>query len=140
MVKSEMITAVGGMDENLFLYAEEYDFQVRCRKGGWTISYVPSARVIHEKSVSADAFFGHRRLAAVVRSHYYVSAKHGGTRRLWIIVPLWIFRSLLRLTIGTVLNIRKPEIAKRHLLEQLEVIRMSLSKSTFLWIRSCLRN
>lgn len=140
MVRSSLMEDVGGMDENLFMYGEEYDLQVRCRKKGWRIVYVPMSRVFHEKGVSADAYFGYHRLAAITKSHYYVIAKNGGLKMLIVTVPLRIIRSIIRLLLGLFLWFWKPKTATLHGLEHLEVLKLSLSRSTYRWILKKLRN
>lgn len=47
MVRRQVIEAVGGMDENYFLYYEETDFCRKIKSAGWTIWYVPESRVMH---------------------------------------------------------------------------------------------
>jgi GT2 family glycosyltransferase len=135
LVRAAAMARAGEMDENLFMYGEEYDLQLRCRKLGWRIIYVPQARVIHEKSVSAEKHFGYRRLAAVTKSHYYVVAKHSGLKTLIFTMLLRTIRSAIRLTLGLPVFLWRPETAKRNLLEHLEVIKMTLNRSTFRWIK-----
>lgn len=40
--------AVGGFDEQLFLYGEDVDLSWRLRAAGWKLRYLPSARVVHD--------------------------------------------------------------------------------------------
>jgi hypothetical protein len=47
MVKRELLEAIGGLDENYFLYFEETEFCWRARKAGYSMWYVPGSRVIH---------------------------------------------------------------------------------------------
>ncbi len=47
MVRREVFDAVGGFDENYFLYFEETDFCLRARKAGFSTWYVPESRVMH---------------------------------------------------------------------------------------------
>src|SRR5581483_4741780 len=47
MVRGEVLEAIGGFDENYFLYYEETDFCYRARKAGFTTWYVPQSRVVH---------------------------------------------------------------------------------------------
>jgi len=47
MVRAEVFTAIGGLDEHYFLYFEETDFCRRARKAGFTTWYVPNSRVMH---------------------------------------------------------------------------------------------
>jgi N-acetylglucosaminyl-diphospho-decaprenol L-rhamnosyltransferase len=65
MVRRQVIEAVGGMDENYFLYYEETDFCRKIKSAGWTIWYVPESRVMHIAGQSTG-----------------VTGEHEGTKRL----------------------------------------------------------
>lgn len=47
MIRAEVFRAVGGMDENYFLYFEETDFCLRAQRSGFATWYVPASRVMH---------------------------------------------------------------------------------------------
>lgn len=47
MIRPEVIRAIGGFDENYFLYFEETDFCLRARRAGFPTWYVPESRVMH---------------------------------------------------------------------------------------------
>ncbi len=47
MVRRAVIDAIGGFDENYFLYFEETDFCLRARRAGFATWYVPESRVMH---------------------------------------------------------------------------------------------
>ncbi len=47
MVRPAVLAAVGGFDENYFLYYEETDFCRRARAAGFSTWYVPESRVMH---------------------------------------------------------------------------------------------
>ena len=47
MVRWSVFEAIGGFDENYFLYFEETDFCYRARKRGFATWYVPDSRVMH---------------------------------------------------------------------------------------------
>jgi GT2 family glycosyltransferase len=52
LVNVAAIHAVGVMDERFFLYAEETEWCVRMRRGGWKVVYVPASKVWHKGSQS----------------------------------------------------------------------------------------
>ena len=70
LVERAAFVAVGGFDENLFLYKEDEDLCLRLRKAGGRVIYEPAAAIRHIGSVVADQ---HPEL--VVASSYYFS-KH----------------------------------------------------------------
>jgi GT2 family glycosyltransferase len=47
MFRCEVLDAIGGFDENYFLYFEETDFCYRAKKSGFSTWYVPESRVMH---------------------------------------------------------------------------------------------
>ena len=47
MIRPEVFAAIGGLDENYFLFFEETDLCRRARSAGFTIWYVPESRVMH---------------------------------------------------------------------------------------------
>jgi GT2 family glycosyltransferase len=47
MIRRAVIDAIGGFDENYFLYFEETDFCLRAKRAGFSTWYVPESRVMH---------------------------------------------------------------------------------------------
>jgi N-acetylglucosaminyl-diphospho-decaprenol L-rhamnosyltransferase len=47
MIRPALLAAIGGLDENYFLYFEETDFCFRARRAGYSTWYVPESRVMH---------------------------------------------------------------------------------------------
>ncbi len=52
LIKSEVLSKVGLMDERFFLIYEDADWNQRVREQGYKILYVPSSRVWHKASAS----------------------------------------------------------------------------------------
>ena len=53
LVRREAFEAVGGLDEDYFMYAEEVDWCYAMRAKGWQVWYQPAARVVHLGSGSS---------------------------------------------------------------------------------------
>lgn len=53
MVRREMITDIGPLDEEYFLHCEDLDWCMRARRHGWKVLFVPDAKVVHQKGVSS---------------------------------------------------------------------------------------
>jgi N-acetylglucosaminyl-diphospho-decaprenol L-rhamnosyltransferase len=47
MIRPALFEAIGGLDENYFLYFEETDLCFRARRAGFSTWYVPESRVMH---------------------------------------------------------------------------------------------
>jgi N-acetylglucosaminyl-diphospho-decaprenol L-rhamnosyltransferase len=52
LIRPAVLEAVGGFDENYFLYFEETDFCRRALQAGWPTWYVPESRVMHIRGQS----------------------------------------------------------------------------------------
>jgi N-acetylglucosaminyl-diphospho-decaprenol L-rhamnosyltransferase len=52
LVRREAIAEVGPMDEGFFMFNEDVDWCRRMKIGGWSVTYVPSARAVHEVGAS----------------------------------------------------------------------------------------
>ena len=65
MIRSTVFGAIGGLDENYFLYFEETDFCRRALQAGFSTWYVPQSRVMHiagQSTSVTDTTLGRRRL------------------------------------------------------------------------------
>jgi N-acetylglucosaminyl-diphospho-decaprenol L-rhamnosyltransferase len=60
MIKPKVFEAIGGMDENYFLYFEETDFCRRARQAGFSTWYVPESLVMHIGGQSTTVAQGSR--------------------------------------------------------------------------------
>jgi N-acetylglucosaminyl-diphospho-decaprenol L-rhamnosyltransferase len=54
LVRAKVRDQVGVLDDQYFMYSEELDWQKRIREAGWTIVYLPSARIIHYEGKSSE--------------------------------------------------------------------------------------
>lgn len=54
MIRPTVFDAIGGFDENYFLYFEETDFCYRARRAGLPTWYVPESRVMHIRGESTQ--------------------------------------------------------------------------------------
>jgi GT2 family glycosyltransferase len=67
MIRPEVLAAIGGFDENYFLYFDETDFCRRAKHHGFSTWYVPESRVMHNAGQSTkvtDLKSGPKRLPA----------------------------------------------------------------------------
>ena len=54
MIRRDVIEAIGPLDEQYFLYAEELDWCFNARKAGWAIAAVPAAEMVHHLGQSSS--------------------------------------------------------------------------------------
>ena len=52
-VRRSVYAAIGGFDEQFFMYGEDLDWCYRVKQGGWSVAYVHSTQIIHYKGQSA---------------------------------------------------------------------------------------
>ncbi|MGP8153009.1 MAG: glycosyltransferase family 2 protein, partial [Smithella sp.] len=52
IARKELISTIGGFDEDFFLYGEEQDLAWRVREEGFAIGYIDNAEVFHWKGQS----------------------------------------------------------------------------------------
>ncbi|MCA1725466.1 MAG: glycosyltransferase family 2 protein [Thermomicrobia bacterium] len=77
LVRREVFTAVGLLDERLFLYGEEPEFCWRVRRAGWRVRYVPLAEVRHHEGASTGQNLAARQQAFAVSKTYLMGRLYG---------------------------------------------------------------
>ncbi|MCH8011196.1 MAG: glycosyltransferase family 2 protein [Candidatus Marinimicrobia bacterium] len=77
MIRRETARAVGGFDENMFMYEEDVDLCLRVKKRGQRVVYNPNVRIIH---IGARSSRKHRAIAVLAgyNSKLYFFGKHVG--------------------------------------------------------------
>jgi GT2 family glycosyltransferase len=60
MFRRQLYDALGGLDENLFLFSEEPDFCERAQSAGWRVMYYPGATAVHHESSTVSRFHSAR--------------------------------------------------------------------------------
>ncbi len=77
LARREALEAVGGFDEQFFLYEEDVDLCVRVRAAGWSVLYTPDFEVTHRLGASMGSAQERARLE-YHRSHLRFYEKHSG--------------------------------------------------------------
>lgn len=70
LMRRQIYERIGGLDEALFLYAEEPDYCERALTAGWATAYLPAARVYHFESTTVS------RYPLIKMRHYHISPLH----------------------------------------------------------------
>lgn len=73
LVKRDVVKKVGYLNENLFLYFEDADFNLRAKNSGFSLVVEPSAIVYHKVSITSNTFYKSK-------SQYYFSRN-----RIWFV-------------------------------------------------------
>lgn len=95
LIRRKCFDQIGGFDESIFLYGEDWDFCYRARKAGWNVLYVPASKVVHHGNAAA-ASFGADRLTRVTLSELRLIEKHYGARAAKIHRALALIGSAMR--------------------------------------------
>lgn len=96
MVRREAIHQVGGLDERFFLSAEDIDWAMSIRKGGWKVYYYPPSRIIHYGSQSFKRSWD-RGIITSYHSKELLFAKHYGALDMAALRLAALAGSLIRL-------------------------------------------
>jgi len=111
LVKREVCTKVGILDENYFLYAEEVDWCVRARKAGFKCIFVPSSIVYHKISVSVSRvgnwnkmfdYYNTRNFLYLIKKSFRFPLREIMLLSLMIVSVRWEKRNLIRAIVSMV--------------------------------------
>jgi GT2 family glycosyltransferase len=78
LLRRSAVEVIGGFDERLFMYAEDFEWCWRAHLRGWSVWFEPSAVIRHVGNASAVQNYGTRRLHAQWRNNYRVYRWHRG--------------------------------------------------------------
>ncbi|MGZ6803943.1 MAG: glycosyltransferase family 2 protein, partial [Nocardioidaceae bacterium] len=81
LLRREALDALGGLDESLFMYAEDLEWCWRARRAGWQIWFEPAAVVRHVGNASGAQRWGSRREQVAVTNANRVVRRYAGTPR-----------------------------------------------------------
>ncbi len=99
MIRCDVISKIGPLDEGYFLYYEELDYCLRARDAGWEIWHTPAATITHFEGAATDIHAARKRRPRWwydSRRRFFV--KRYGTLGLLTADALWaIGRSFLHL-------------------------------------------
>jgi GT2 family glycosyltransferase len=110
MARKEIIDALFGFDENIFMYADDVDLCYRIGRRGWKIYYLASESIIHDEGKSSEQrkekFFS---TILQRESNYYFLRKHFGGLKAWEYRLAIFLGSIVRLlSIFAILLVSKP--------------------------------
>ena len=110
LVRPEAWRAAGGFDPAYFMYNEDVDLNVRLRRAGWGVAFLPDARVRHHLGASSAGDWQTRaRMVASLNASrvYYFSRFFGPEAGAWV----WRFCLLgagLRLAAWKLVSLLRP--------------------------------
>ena len=97
MIRKEVITGIGYLDEQFFAYQEDADYCLRARKAGWKIFYVPSALITHYGGQGGSRVQPYRSIIEWHRSYWLFYRKNYAEDYFFILNWLYYLAMLLKL-------------------------------------------
>jgi GT2 family glycosyltransferase len=79
LVRKEAFDQVGPMDPAFFVYSDEVDWQKRARDSGWSVLYVPGARIVHREQLGRGPAADPRIVEFSRNRDLFVRKHRGGT-------------------------------------------------------------
>jgi GT2 family glycosyltransferase len=96
LVRREAWDAVGGFDEQQWMYAEDVDFCWRLAQAGWATRYEPLALVEHVEAAATSQHFGGERAPVWQRATYGCIARRKGLGYARVVALIYLFNVLSR--------------------------------------------
>ena len=104
LARREAMQQVGGMDERIYMYAEDTDWCYRFYQAGWEVWYLPQAPIIHYGGQSTKKRVG-RMEAELYRSRVYFFRKHYGAFPAFLLKTMIYTLTLVKLFVHRVLRV-----------------------------------
>jgi GT2 family glycosyltransferase len=102
LVRAAMARTIGEFDEGFGLgYFEEVDYQLRARRQGWRVLYVPESAIVHATANAFNLHPGGFKEELMIRNWLRVMTLHWPLKWLTWRLPLELLRPLRALRTGT---------------------------------------
>jgi GT2 family glycosyltransferase len=112
LVPRAVFDAVGLLDEDFFVYAEEADWCRRIRKAGWRVVFTPVARIIHlDGGAKSTVQIRPKMHVQLQKSLLIYVRKHNGAFGYWAVKGLMLASSTARAVVfGAVALLRGDDV------------------------------
>ena len=102
--------AVGGFDSHYFMYNEDVDLNLRLRRAGWRVVFLPAVRITHHLGASSAAGWAARArtVSAYNASRVYYFAQHSGPSAARRVRLYCLLGAALRLAGWSLLAVVRP--------------------------------
>lgn len=108
-IRSEAYRQVGGYDPAYFMYHEDVDLNIRLRKAGWKLYFVPQARIVHHLGASSRDWRTRARMVSELnRSRHYYFSRHGSRAQGGLLKAFFLLGAAIRLLGWTFLALGRP--------------------------------
>ncbi len=100
LIRNSVYQKLGGLDENLFMYAEDIEYCWRAKLANVQIAVLPSAQIIHFQSASSDKSTAYK--GEFLGLLYLCSRLLPGWQKPWIKLILWVGAQARSWIFGTI--------------------------------------
>lgn len=107
LVRKQVMDKVGGLDEKIFMYAEDVEFCYRVKKLGWEVLYTPITKIVH---IGGASGITENTLLKEYEGLIYFYKKHKGSFQTLILRMLIKLGAFLRLIMFNILG--RKEMSK----------------------------
>ncbi len=105
LIKRQVITEIGQLDPNIFMYGEDIEFCLRAKNHHWDIALDPRAKITHLGSASSSS---QQALLGEIKGYLYLWSKHKPDWQLYPLKTLIWLGCMMRLFLfGLILNQKK---------------------------------
>jgi len=110
LIRREAWQQVGGFDPAYFMYNEDVDLNVRLRRSGWRVVFLPEAKITHHLGASSSADWQKRArmVSAYNQSRFYYFTRFGGAAAGRRLKAYCLLGAAIRLTGWRVISLVKP--------------------------------
>ena len=110
LIRREAFQQIGGFDPAYFMYNEDVDLNVRLRRSGWRVVFLPQARITHHLGASSSSDWQKRArmVSAYNQSRYYYFNRFGGASAARCLKACCLLGAAIRLTGWSLLSLVKP--------------------------------
>ena len=110
LIRREAWRQVGGFDPAYFMYNEDVDLNVRLRRAGWRVVFLPSARITHHLGASSSADWRKRArmVSAYNQSRFYYFTRFEGRAAGRTLKAYCLLGAAIRLTGWSLLALVRP--------------------------------
>ncbi|MDQ2800824.1 MAG: glycosyltransferase family 2 protein [Armatimonadota bacterium] len=110
VLRREAWQQVGGFDPAYFMYNEDVDLNVRLRRAGWRVIFLPDVHITHHLGASSRADWQTRAgmVSAYNESRFYYFTRYGGPREGCRLKAYCLLGAAIRLTGWSLLSLVRP--------------------------------
>lgn len=118
LIKKELLDEIGGLDEAIFMYAEDVEFCLRAKQHHWDIAFTPEAQIVHFGSASSSNL---KAMELEISGLLYTYAKHYPIWQVQLLKAMLYAGTALRLLLfGIILQNAEKKTLYTHILKNLQ--------------------